>query len=225
MGILPVINCADFTCVKAKVEAAKKFLPEGSFLHCDVADGTYTFNKTWANPTEWANLRAPYQLEVHLMVEHPERVVQAWIAAGVRRFIIHFETITDESLVQIFDLCDPRGVGVALASNPETTVDKIAPYLKHFPMFQVLSVHPGLSGQPFLPLTLEKIKWLRHEYPNAIIEVDGGINAQTARDAKAAGADMIVSSNYIFGAAGGAGGANGAAANDPKIAYGILKEI
>jgi ribulose-phosphate 3-epimerase len=219
MGILPVINCADFAGVKSTIEKIKTFLPEGNFVHCDIADGTITFNKTWNNPTEWEGLRVPYQLEVHLMVEHPERVLEAWIAAGMRRVIIQFETINDDSLVKIFDICDPRGVGVALSSNPETTVDKLAAYLKHFPMFQVLSVHPGLPGQPFLPLALEKIAWLRREYPHAIIEVDGGITAQTAEAVKDAGADFVVSSNYLFGSAAGG------PAGDPKIAYSILKQI
>jgi ribulose-phosphate 3-epimerase len=220
MGILPVINCTDFNGVKATLEKIKTFLPEGSFLHCDIADGTMTFNKTWANPAEWMQLSAPYQLEVHLMMEHPERAVPAWIAAGARRFIVSVETINDESLVKIFDACDPRGIGVALSSNPETTVDRLAPYLRHFPMFQVLSVHPGLPGQPFLPLVIEKIAWLRREYQHAIIEVDGGINAETARTVKNAGADLIVSSNYIFG-----GNGSGSDGTDPKIAYGILKQI
>ena len=148
------------------------------------------------------------------MVEHPEKSLEAWISAGARRIIVHFETVTDESLVKIFDICDARGVGVALSSNPETTVGQLASYLKHFPMFQVLAVHPGLSGQPFLPLMLDKIKWLRREYPHAIIEVDGGMNAQTGRAVKDAGADIIVASNYLFG--------NG---TDPKTAYEILKQI
>jgi ribulose-phosphate 3-epimerase len=214
MGILPVINSPDFAGVASTLEKTKTFLPEGSFLHCDIADGTFTFNKTWNNPSEWGSLRSPYQLEVHLMVEHPERHIDPWIAAGARRFVVSVETINDDSLVAIFDACDPRGIGVALSSNPETTVDRLAPYLKHFPMFHVLSVHPGLPGQPFLPLTVEKISWLRREYPHAIIEVDGGMNADTARVVKDAGADLIVSSNYIFG--------DGA---EPKIAYGILKQI
>jgi ribulose-phosphate 3-epimerase len=213
MGILPVINRPDFAGVKETIEKAKTFLPQGSFLHCDIADGTFTFNKTWNNPTEWANLRSPYQIEIHLMVEHPELQIEPWIAAGARRFVIHIETITDESLVKIFDACDKRGIGVALSSNPDTTIDKLAPYLKHFPMFQVLSVHPGLPGQPFLPLTLDKIKWLRREYPHAIIEVDGGMNGSTAHAVKEAGADLIVAANYIFGA------------GDPKTAYKILRQV
>jgi ribulose-phosphate 3-epimerase len=214
MGILPVVNAADFAGVTETIEKIKTFLPEGSFVHCDIADAAFTFHRTWNNPTEWANLRAPYPLEVHLMVEHPEQMVESWIAAGARRIIVHFETVNDDTLVKIFDVCDRRGVGVALSSNPETTIDRLAPYLKHFPMFQVLAVHPGLAGQPFLPLMVDKIAWLRREYPNAIIEVDGGMNAQTARTVKDAGADLIVSSSYLFG-----GG------NDPKTAYGILREI
>ncbi|HVO28956.1 MAG TPA: hypothetical protein VMT81_03170 [Candidatus Paceibacterota bacterium] len=216
MGILPVINCPDFACVKQKVEAAKRFLPEGNFLHCDVADGTFTFNKTWGSPAEWANLRAPYQLEVHLMIEHPEKAIEAWIAAGARRFIIHIETVTDEALVRIFELCDRRNIGVALSSNPETAVGRLEPYLVHFPMFQVLCVHPGLAGQPFLPLALEKVKWLRRECPRAIIEVDGGMDPETARLAKGAGADLIVSSSYLW---------NGGNGGDPKAAYEILKQV
>ncbi len=218
MGVLPVINCANITCVRDKIEKLREFLPVGSFVHCDAADGTATYNKTWANPTEWAALRAPYEIEVHLMIEHPERVVEPWVAAGARRFVVHIETVTDDTLADIFDFCDPRGVGVALSSNPETTVDRLAPYLKHFPMFQVLAVHPGVAGQPFLPLSLEKIAWLRREWPHAIIEVDGGINGATARLAKDAGADFVVSSSYLFGGVG-------APAGDPKIAYDILKSI
>ena len=201
MGVLPVVNCTDFESVKKTVQAAKAFLPRGNFLHCDIADAVVTFHKTWNNPNEWASLKLPYQLEVHLMVEHPEREIAGWIAAGARRFIIHVETINDNSLMQIFDRCDPKGIGVALTSNPETKLERLMAYGNHTTMFQVLAVNPGLSGQPFLPLSLEKIKQLRRAYPDAIIEVDGGINPETARVVKAAGANIVVSSSFIFNAA------------------------
>lgn len=213
MGVLPVINCQNFSCVKEDVEAAKQFLPPGNFLHCDIADGSFTFHKTWNNPTQWANLRAPYPLEVHLMVEHPEREVERWIAAGAQRFIVHFETVTDETLAEIFAMCDRRGVGVMLSSNPETPLSRLAPYLHYFLMVQVLGVHPGLSGQPFLPLMLEKIKHLRREWPHGIIEVDGGMNPKTARMVKDAGANLVVAASYIFGN------------DDPKTAYESLAKI
>jgi ribulose-phosphate 3-epimerase len=213
MGVFPVINCSDFESVKKTVDAARKFLPEGNFLHCDIADAAVTFHKTWNNPTDWARLRAPYELEVHLMVGRPEREIEAWIAAGVRRFIIHVENVTDESLLEIFNMADKRGVGVVLSSNPETPVKRLVPYLKQFSMFQVLAVHPGVSGQPFLPLSLEKIKWLRRERPRAIIEVDGGMNPETAQLVKDAGANIVVSSSYIF------------SSPDPAAAYKTLTSI
>jgi ribulose-phosphate 3-epimerase len=199
MGVFPVINCQQFKCVKEKVDLAKTFLPSGNFLHLDIADGTFTFHKTWNNPTEWANLRAPYELEIHLMVENPETYIDPWIAAGARRFIIHLETVTDDSLAAIFEHCDRRGVGVMLSLNPETPIEKTFPYLHYFLMVQVLAVHPGLAGQAFLPLTITRIQQLRHEWPHGIIEVDGGMNPKTARMVKEAGANFIVSSNYIFG--------------------------
>jgi ribulose-phosphate 3-epimerase len=213
MGVFPVINATDLESVKQTLEKVKTFLPEGGFVHLDIADSAFTFHKTWNNPEEWIALHAPYQLEVHLMVEKPEQEIEPWTKAGARRFIIHVEEINDDILARVFAQCEKHGVGIALSSNPETTVDQLAPYLKHFSMFQVLSVHPGLSGQNFLPLVVEKIAWLRREWPHAIIEVDGGMNAETARIVKNAGADFIVSSNYIFGD------------GDPKIAYGILNQI
>ena len=213
MGILPVINCPDFKSVQSTIEKTKTFLPEGSFLHCDIADAAMTFHKTWNDPTAWANLHAPYQLEVHLMVEHPVQQLEAWVAAGARRFIVHYEVLSDASFAQILDICRKDNVGIALASNPETTVDRLAPYLKYFSMVQVLCVQPGFAGQKFLPLSLDKIKWLRREWPHAIIEVDGGMNPVTAKLVKDAGADFIVSSSYIFGS------------GDPGISYQILKEV
>ena len=92
MEIFPVINCADFGSVRARVAAAKKFLDEGHFLHLDVADGAFTFHKTWADPAAWADLRAPFRLEVHLMVGHPEKYIEPWLAAGAARLIVHIET-------------------------------------------------------------------------------------------------------------------------------------
>jgi ribulose-phosphate 3-epimerase len=213
MGIFPVINCEDSESLKQTLDTVKTFLPEGSFLHMDIADSAFTFHKTWNNPEEWMALRVPYQFEVHLMVERPDLQIAPWIKAGARRFIVHVEEMNEEILASIFAQCEPQGVGVVLSSNPETTVDQLSTYLKHFSMVQVLAVHPGLAGQPFLPIVLDKIAWLRRQWPHVIIEVDGGMNAETARMVKNAGADFIVSSNYIFGD------------GDPKIAYGILSQI
>jgi len=213
MKVLPVINCTDFESVRERIEIAKTFLEEGHFLHLDVADGAFTFHKTWGNPTEWANLRVPFNLEVHLMVERPERYIEQWLAAGAKRFIIHIETTERNSFEWILQICKKRGVEVMLSSSPETPMKKLEPYCKHCTLFQVLSVHPGPTAQKFLPLTLEKIRFLRRRVPDATIEVDGGITPATARRAKAAGADVVVSGSYIFGS------------DDPAAAYDDLVHL
>ncbi len=210
MEIIPVVNCPDASCAREKVAVAKTFLPEGRLLHLDVTDGAFTFHKTWNRPTEWANLRTPYALEAHLMVERPESEIEAWIAAGAKRLILHVETIAARSFAEILARCKRRGVAVMLSSRPETPARKLEPYLKTCGMFQVLAVHPGPASQKFLPLTLQKVRWIRRHAPHAIIEVDGGMTPATARRAKDAGADIAVSSSYIFGS------------NNPREAYEAL---
>ena len=213
MKVIPVINCPNFGCVREKVEIAKAFLEEGHFLHLDVADGAFTFHKTWGNPAEWAGLRAPFALEVHLMVERPEQYIERWLAAGAKRFIVHVETLERNSFEWILQECKRHGAEVMLASNPETPVKKLEPYLKRCAAFQVLSVDPGPAGQKFLPLTLEKVKFLRRKMPDATIEVDGGMVPATARRAGSAGADVVVSGSYIFGS------------GDPTAAYDELVRL
>src|SRR6266404_8876372 len=92
LAVLPVINCLHFDDVKEKLARAEKFLKKGDWLHLDVADGKFTTHKSWRNPTEWANLRSHFNLEVHLMVEEPEKYATDWIAAGAGRLIVHAET-------------------------------------------------------------------------------------------------------------------------------------
>ncbi len=213
MEVLPVINCPNLRCVRERVDAAKAFLENGTFFHLDVADGAFTRHKTWASPTEWANLRAPFNLEVHLMVERPETYIDRWLAVGARRFIMHVETIKEKTFNAIREKCVAHGAEVMLALNPETSVKKLEPYFGKIARFQVLAVYPGPAGQKFLPLTLAKVRFLRRKMPHAIIEVDGGIVPQTARRAKAAGADVVVSGNYIFGN------------DDPAAAYGNLVHL
>ena len=197
--VFPVINCSHGDDVRERVRIVKAFLPEGHFLHLDVADGAFTFHKTWANPTEWATMRVPYELEVHLMVEHPENYIEPWLAAGAKRFIVHVETVELNMFEWIFATCKKHGAEVMLSLNPETPVKKLEPYFTRCTLFQVLAVQPGPAGQKLLPLTLTKVRFLRRKVPGAIIEVDGGVLPSTVRRVKAAGADIVVSGSYIFG--------------------------
>jgi ribulose-phosphate 3-epimerase len=213
MNVIPVINCPDIDCVKKKIETLKTFLPEGHMVHLDVTDDSFAKHKTWSESLAWPALRSPFALEVHLMVEHPEEYVDNWLAVGARRLIVHMESLNAQSLHEILSAAERYRVEVMLSSKPESTFEDIAPYMRHFKSFQVLAVTPGPAGQKFLPFVDEKIRSLREEAPDAIIEVDGGMDPQTAKIVQNVGADTIVSSSYIFGSA------------DPKHAYEELKNI
>jgi ribulose-phosphate 3-epimerase len=199
MQTIPVINCPDLRCALKKIELARSFLRAGDYIHLDVADGVFVFHKTWSDLRAWRDMRVPCKLEVHLMVDHPEIWIEPWARAGAKRFIVHVETVTDHSFSKIKNLCEKNGVELMLSSDPETSVQDMKPYLHATHFFQVLAVNPGLARQKFLPLALEKVVWIRRQVPHATIEVDGGINVETAKLAKDAGADVVVSSSFIFG--------------------------
>lgn len=214
--IIPAINChwGDFECVQEKVRRAEAFTEE---VHLDVADGVFTFNRSWGDPKAWHTLKTKLGLEAHLMVEKPEEALDDWLKAGAKRIIFHWETVRDDKARVVFrdteklikfitEKCKKHKAEAVIAVNLETPVEELKPHLRTFPRFHILSVHPGLTGQKFLPAVLEKIESLRAEAPTITISVDGGIIPETAKLAKAAGADILVSGNYIF-------------SSDPKRAY------
>lgn len=214
MEIIPAINCHrdDIGCVKATLEVAFSFLKKDGWVHLDVTDGIFTFNKTWGDRKGWANMRVSFNTEVHLMVEHPENYAQPWVAAGAKRLIVHVETITPESLKEILKFAGARAE-VMISSNPETPIENLERYMDTVSAFQVLAVNPGLAGQKFLPTVLDKIRFLRKNSPDAKIEVDGGINLETGKLAVVAGADILVAASYIFGS------------DNPKKSYQELVKI
>jgi ribulose-phosphate 3-epimerase len=213
MNVIPVINCPDVDCVRKKIEIAKTFLQEGDLLHLDVTDGSFATHRTWADPLEWVTLKSPFGLEVHLMVDYPEQYIDNWLTAGARRLIVHAESLNAQSLHEILGAGRQRGAEIMLSSKPESDIEDIEHYLKHFKSFQVLAVQPGPAGQTYLSFIDDKIRFLREEFPNATIEVDGGMSPLTVWRVKELGADTIVSSSYIFDNA------------DPKKAYEELKAI
>jgi ribulose-phosphate 3-epimerase len=210
--VITSINChaKDSKCVVENLSIAKDFSP---WVHLDVADGKFTFHKSWNEPAEWPSFTT-LPTEVHLMVEDPLSAVSLWNGVqNVKRFIVHVETLSPNAFHALQEKARAAGKSVMLALNPETPVETALPYMDHLLQFQILAVHPGLSGQKFLPLVLEKISWLRGHIPNAIIEVDGGMNLETAKLSREAGADIIVSEHYIFGS------------EDPAKAYRELQQL
>lgn len=203
MQIIPAINAATFEEVKIQLEKILTFLPKGNLIHLDIVDGIFAPNTTWGSPEELKKLinSSTHQLinyfELHLMVESPETVIDAWLRTGlVKRAIVHLEAMTDS--VYILEKCKKFGVEAMLAINPDTEVERLLAHKDDFQYMQILAVSPGLAGQSFKPEVLEKITFLKTHAPSVIMEVDGGINPETAKQCKEAGAELFVSASYIL---------------------------
>lgn len=213
MQVIPSINVPDFDKAKELIKIAKKFLPRtGGWLHLDVGDGVFSSIESWRDPVEFKSLKIGlWQTEVHLMAENPEDIAEAWLKTGVKRLIVHLESMVNSAF--IMDLCQKYKADFMLAVNPETIVENLIPYFHNIEYFQILGVAPGKAGQQFQKSVLGKIEFLRARLAGAKIEVDGGVNLETAKLVKEAGADIIVSATYIFDS------------TDPKSAYRRLKEV
>ena len=195
--VIPAINAPDFERARQLVSVAKSFLPREAWLHFDLGDGIFSSIRNWGDPAEFQSLRLGFfKTEVHLMAENPEELAEAWLKAGVKRLIVHLETLVDSALVMA--LCQKYQAELMLAIVPETIVENLIPYFSNVHSFQILGVRPGKAGQVFQPEVLGKVEFLRRRLPTAKIEVDGGINLTIAKLIKEAGADMVASASYIF---------------------------
>jgi ribulose-phosphate 3-epimerase len=224
MEVIPVVNCPDQESAERKLREAESLAQSGAeWVHVDVADGRFTFHKTWNDPAAWAHLNSKLSLEVHLMIEEPELAIDAWLAAGAKRVIVHYEAIFEPKLrlkrvdhnaifEEIAAKCEALGAVLVISMNPETPAEKVVPLGERTRNFQVLAVHPGLAGQNFLKPVLEKIKFLRHEFPDATIEVDGGITPETGKLAHEAGANVVTSDSYL-------------SKHDPRLAFRELRNL
>lgn len=216
MKIIPAINCQDFNCVKEKLQKFAEFAPPvGGWAQIDIADGKFTPHKTWNNPQELSDIRgqlSDINLEIHLMVENPQDVIDDWMKTGAKRIIVHFESLAkaadknplndlSDILNFILEKRGAKNIEIGLALTPKTSVEKIISYLDKINFIQILAVEPGLAGQQFQASVLDKIKFLKNldgRFTDIIIEVDGGINFETAKLCKEAGADILAVASYIW---------------------------
>lgn len=214
MKIIPAINCNDYETALSRIRTAAAFVDRDyPWVHIDVVDGKFAPVTTWGNPEDLKKLAGQFlelRFEIHLMVHHPESVAGEWLASGAGRLIVHAESQGDPLAVKT--ACDMRKKECVLSMGPGTQPENIA-IIEKFDFFQVLAVNPGFAGQKFSEDSLKKIRFLRAERPDARIEVDGGMNPETAKLAKEAGADVLVAASYIF------------ASPDPAKAYKELLDL
>ncbi len=173
---------------------------DADFIHIDIMDGKFVENKTWTygeikKITSYSHL----PLDVHLMVENPKKYIEDYAFLNTDTITFHYEAVKDVS--EMIEYVKNYGLKVGLAINPETDASVLFPYLKDIDEIIVMSVHPGKSGQSFIPESLDKIKLLREKVDElgarTIINVDGGVNDETGVLCKEAGAHMVVSASYI----------------------------
>jgi ribulose-phosphate 3-epimerase len=198
--IAPSILSADFARLGEEVARVE---PDADLLHVDVMDGHFVPVITIGAPVV-ASLRPATGLflDCHLMVDNPDVLLDEFAKAGADRCIVHVELGDPRPL---FDRLRNLGVGVGLVLNPETPVDDVMPYLDDIDLLLVMSVNPGWGGQAFIPEVLDKVRAARAEIDArglpVEIEIDGGINAETAPLAAAAAVDILVAGSAIFHAA------------------------
>ncbi len=196
--IIPSINVRTFEEVKERI---KKIEPYVEWCHLDVTDGIFSKHQTWHDPRDLPNLRTSdlLKFEVHLMVNEPEKVINQWLIKPIKRVIVHLEAAKDADL--IIKKCREAGIEVGFAVNPETSWENLEPWFEKVDIVQTLAVQPGPSGQELHPDIYEKIVQIRKLCKKCIIEVDGGINPETAKKAAKSGANLLVAGNYIFNSA------------------------
>ena len=200
--ISPSILSLDFTQLNTQMEAVNA--SRAQWLHYDVMDGHFVPNLTFG-PDIFKAFRklTDCELDVHLMITDPETYAPVFIEAGAQWLTFHYEAMENaEACRKLATQLRPWGGKPGISIKPKTPVEVLKDLWQDFDLVLVMSVEPGFGGQQFDPSALEKIAqlraWAQAENADLRIEVDGGINAETGKLCKQAGADVLVAGSYIF---------------------------
>jgi len=176
------------------------------YLHFDVMDGVFVPNLSIGIPVlESVRKFTKMTLDVHLMITSPSRLIKAFANAGADIIVFHVEAETHENICTSIDMIHALGKKAGLSIKPATKVSALEPYIDNLDIALIMTVEPGYGGQAFIPETLPKISQLRdlitERKSNCEIQVDGGINLETASLCISAGANVLVAGSDIFGKA------------------------
>lgn len=200
MKISPSMLACDFANLEKEIKKIEK--NGADYVHLDVMDGIFVPNISFGAPVIRA-MRGHSDLpfDVHLMIDEPSRFIEDFAKSGADIITIHVEAASD--VAGTIKEIKKRGIKCGLSVKPGTLVEAVYPYLSEVDLVLVMTVEPGFGGQKFMPEMMAKVKDLRKkidaELLNVEIEVDGGIDEQTAKVARQSGADVCVAGTAVFG--------------------------
>lgn len=205
MKIAPSILSADFSKLGEQIKAIENC--GADLLHIDVMDGHFVPNIS-IGPVVISSIKdqAKIPFDVHLMISEPQKYVDDFISAGADMVSFHIEAMnySNEKVQELISLIKERDVKAGIAINPGTPLSQITDILNDLDFVLIMSVYPGFAGQTFIEEVIEKVKEIKNLIKNGeikkdlLIEIDGGINGETAKSAIDAGVDILVAGSYIF---------------------------
>lgn len=200
--IAPSLLSADFLDLRKDIEMINN--SSADWLHLDIMDGVFVPNISFGFPVlEALKGVCTKPLDVHLMIVEPQKFIKEIAAVGAYMMNVHYEACTH--LHRTVTAIKEAGMKAGVTLNPHTPVSVLEDVLEEVDMVLLMSVNPGYGGQKFIPHTIEKVaklkKMIQERNLDVLIQVDGGVNLQTAKPLIDAGADVLVAGSFVFNAA------------------------